>query len=329
MPGRLNGLMTSLPDVPVRRVYLPSLYNLPLDDRMYEIFGADTVYVSDAQTADPLRAVAEQRVEAILAELQTPDRPLPRATIDRLRRKLRGDLQALERAQADMRAAMRAGQRYAIIFFPEIGHAPWVALHPDDAVIGRGRALMRLQDGWLAELTATIRAAGRLDRTVIVATADHGVRTRAEDPALPVGRISDYMFRVPLLMYAPNTLTAPMPVTTPTSHIDLAPTIAALMGNTASAAAMQGVPLWQRTPQNRLYLLAGPYGGADGFVEDGRYCMRQALSGAVYCNDELAFDDGDQLPPGATDAARVTGVLDGATRLQQALVTRMLQDARP
>jgi hypothetical protein len=329
VPGGVNGLMTALPDVPVRRVYLPSLYGIKLDDRMYEIFGANAVYVSDKQTADPLRGVAERRVDALIAELQTPDRPLPRATAERLRRKLRGDLQALERAKADILAAARAGQRYAVVFFPEIGHGPWIALHPEDSVIARGRALMLLQDGWLKELTDTIRIAGRLERTVIVATADHGIRTRAEDPALPVGRISDYMFHVPLIVHAPNTLTEPMRIAVPTSHIDLAPTIAALFGNPASAAAMQGVPLWQRTSGDRLYLLAAPYGGADGFVENGRYCMRQSISGAVYCNHELAFADGDQLPPGAAEAAHVASVLDAATRLQQALVTRMLHETRP
>jgi arylsulfatase A-like enzyme len=196
-------------------------------------------------------------------------------------------------------------------------------------VLARGRTLMQLQDGWLEELADTIRSVGRVDRTVIVMTADHGVRTRAEDPALAIGRISDYTFRVPLLVYAPNTLTATTLITTPTSHIDLAPTLAALFGNAASAAAMQGVPLWQRSTQNRLYLLAAAYGGADGFVEDGRYCMRQALSGAVYCNDELEFGDRDQVPPGAADVARVTGVLASATRLQQKLVTRIVHDARP
>ncbi|HET7216956.1 MAG TPA: sulfatase-like hydrolase/transferase [Vicinamibacterales bacterium] len=329
IPDRLNGLMTALDDVPVRRVYLPSLYNLKLDDRMYELFGAESVYVSDAQASDPLRLVAERRTDALLTELQTPDRPLPRETVERLRRRLRGDLQALERAKADIVAAVRAGQRYAIIFFPEIGHGPWVALHAEDSVVARGRALMVLQDGWLKELTDTIRDAGRLDRTVIAVTADHGIRTRAEDPSVPIGRISDYMFRVPLLVYAPNTLTAAMPITVPTSHIDLAPTLAALFGKADSAAAMQGVPLWQRTAHDRLYFLAAPYGGADGFVEDGRYCMRQALSGAVYCNQSLSFADRHQVPPGATDVARVARTLDDATRLQQAVVTRILHDARP
>ena len=327
--GRLNGLLTALRHVPIRRVYVPSLYNIKLDDHMYEVFGAETVYVADRHVADPMRTVAEGRVESLLAELQAPDRPLPPATVERLRRKLRGDLQALERAKADIQDAARTGQHYAIIFFPEIGHGPWIALQQDASTIARGRALMRLQDAWLKELIDTIRAAGRLDATVIVATADHGVRTRVEDPNLPVGRISDYMFHVPLLVHAPNTLTAPMPIAVPTSHIDLAPTIAALFGNTASAAAMQGVPIWQRASQNRLYLLAAPYGGADGYVENGRYCMRQALSGGIYCSNELAFRDGDQLPPDAPDVVRVSTVLDVATRLQQALVTRMLQDIRP
>lgn len=37
-----DGLMTGLaPSAPVRRVYVPSLYHIELDDRMYEAFGAE------------------------------------------------------------------------------------------------------------------------------------------------------------------------------------------------------------------------------------------------------------------------------------------------
>ena len=329
IPGRLNGLLTALQDAPVRRVYLPSLYDIKLDDRMYEIFGAESVYVSDRHAADPMRLAAERRADALVTELQADEAPLPKEVQERLRRKLRGDLQALQRAKADILAAARAGQRYAIIFFPEIGHGPWLALHAEDSVIARGRALMQLQDRWLKELTDTIRDAGRLDHTVIAVTSDHGIRTRAEDPALPVGRISDYMFRVPLLVYAPQTLTHTVAIAVPTSHIDLAPTLATLFGNVDSASAMQGIPLWQRTRRDRLYFLAAPYGGADGFVEDGTYCMRQALSGAVYCNSELSFADRHQVQPGSALVTRVSGALDDATRLQQSLVTRLLHDVRP
>ena len=86
------------------------------------------------------------------------------------------------------------------MFFPEIGHGPWIALANEATVLERGRSLMLLQDAWLGEVLDLIQSLGRLDRTVVAVTADHGVRTRTEDPALPAGAISDYMFRVPLIV---------------------------------------------------------------------------------------------------------------------------------
>ena len=133
----------------------------------------------------------------------------------------------------------------------------------------RGRALMLLQDSWLKEIVDQVRAAGRLQRTIIALTGDHGVRARAEDPALEPGTISDYTFRVPLLIHAPQTLSHTVVVSEPTSHIDLAPTILGLLGAVEPAGRMQGVPIWQRAATNRIYLLAFAYGGADGFVQDG------------------------------------------------------------
>jgi arylsulfatase A-like enzyme len=155
-------------------------------------------------------------------------------------------------------------------------------------------------------------------------TSDHGIRTRAEDPALPVGTISDYMFRVPLVVYAPQTLDHTSIVSSPTSHVDLAPTIATLFGKTESAQHMQGIPIWQRTPRDRIYLLASAYGGADGFVEDGAYYMRQSLSGAVYRNSALAFAEEHQVLV-QPQIARVVNVLKGAADLQHALVSLKLQ----
>jgi hypothetical protein len=328
--GHVNALMTALQtDVPVRRVYVPRFYNIRLDARMYAILGAESVYAADEQSSDPMRTVASQRADALVAELGAAGSDLTPRTAEELRSRLLLDFQALERVKADITEAVRRGQRYAVLFFPQIGHGPWLPLHGEEDVRERGRALMLLQDAWLKELVDTIRDLGRLERTVIALTADHGIRTRAEDPALQVGRISDFMFRVPLLIYAPQTLEATYRVPAPTSHVDFAPTLAALLGKVDSAKRMQGVPIWQRAAANRLYLLGSAYGGADGFVENGSYYMHQGLSGAVYCSRALSFGDEDQAQPGAPVVGLVTGALAEAADLQQALVSRILRGPRP
>ena len=321
-PGSLNGLMSAAAgEFPVRRVYVPSHYQLELDDRMYAAFGAELIYASDEHDADPLRTVAEQRADQLIATL-LPSGRLEKRSRDRLRDRLVTDFQAMEKMKADIAAAIKAGQRYSMIFFPEVGHGPWLALDGEESVIARGRALMMLQDSWLKEIVDELRRMGRLERTIIALTGDHGVRTRAEDPALQPGTISNYMFRVPLIVYAPQTLSQTVVVSTPTSHVDLAPTILGLLGAAEPAARMQGVPIWQRESADRIYFLAFAYGGADGFVQDGTYYMWQALSGAVSKSQVFSFDQDDQV--GASDPAIpfVNGALKELDALQRVLVAR-------
>ena len=326
--GSLNGLMSAVAsEFPVRRVYVPSLYQLELDDRMYEAFGAERVYASDEHRAAPLRTVAERRADDLIATRLSSSR-LDERSRDLLRDRLVADFQAMEQMKSDIAAAIDAGQRYCVIFFPEVGHGPWLALHENESVRARVRALMLLQDSWLKEIVDQVRGAGRLQRTIIALTGDHGVRTRAEDPSLEPGTISDYMFRVPLLVYAPQTLSQTVVVSNPTSHIDLAPTILGLLGAAEPAGRMQGVPIWQRASTDRIYFLAFAYGGADGFVQEGTYYMRQALSGAVSKSRDFSFADDEHVGPNDPAIPLVNGALEDLDALQWVLVARQVDRLR-
>ena len=324
--SQVNGLMSALA-APVRQVYVPSLYGLEADRDMYAMFGA-RLYAADEQRDDAYRVAGERRARLLLDSLGESGVQHDPDMRDRLLARLAADYQLLERTKADITAAVRAGQRYAVMFFPEIGHGPWLPLNGDPDVVARGTALMRLQDVWLRELVDVIRALGRLDRTVIAVTADHGVRTRAEDPSLAIGRLNADTFHVPLLVFAPQTLSGPVFVDAPSSHVDLAPTLLALLGTMGAVGEMAGVPIWQRRMQDRLYFFAGPYGGADGFLQHGTFSMRQALSGAVYRHDRMSFPDATQVAAGDPVASIVNRTLEDANRLQQTLVSRMLVERR-
>lgn len=325
----LNGLMSALSRrFPMRRVYVPSLYYAEVDDAMYAAFGAETLYTADEHPDDPLRQAGEQRAAALLAELEHAGGTFTPAERTLLHTKLRADLQALERMKADIADAVQAGHRYCVAYMPQIGHGPWIALHGEPSVVERGHALMLLQDAWIKELTDLLRSLGRLDHTVFVVTADHGIRTRAEDPDLPIGRISDYMFRVPLLIHAPNALHETRIVDVPTSHIDLAPTLLALAGETEGIAHMQGIPIWQRSTHDRIYFWASAYGGADGFTQDGLFYMRQALSGDVFRSPRFEFSDASLLPADDPTAVFVKDSLGSAIRIQQSVATQVTRLAQ-
>lgn len=328
-PGSRLALMSALrPDVPVRRVYVPSLYRIELDDRMHTAFGADTLYAADEHRSDPMRAIADRRAVETIARLEQEGSRFDRRSREHLHGRLLADFQAMERMKADIVVTVQRNQRFCVMYFPQIGHAPWIALRAEESVLARGRTLMLLQDAWLKEIVEMLRRLGRLERTIIAVTADHGVRTRAEYSALPIGQISEYMFHVPLLVYAPRALQRTMKVSSPTSHIDFAPTLLALLGAVDTAERMQGVPIWWRNPANRIYFLGSAYGGADGFVEDGTYYMRQALSGAVYSSPSFAFSDDQQARPGDRVIPFVTEALADLDRLQQTLVSRSLDASR-
>jgi hypothetical protein len=323
MAPSLPGLFSSLPDVITDRgVYLPGLYRIELDDRMYTGFGARTLYVADRHPEDPVAAPAAARAEALVEGFERDGGRFDARTRRDLVVRLRNDLHALARLERDLADALAAHRRYALMFFPEIGHGPWPGLHGEGDVLARGRALMRLQDGWLGQILDVIARAGRLDHTVVVVTADHGLRTRVEYPPLPVGLLSDVTYRVPLLVHVPRTLAAPLHLPAPSSHIDVAPTILALLGRAGAAARMPGLPIWQREADDRLYLLGSTYGGADGFVEGGRYYMRQALSGLLYANDRLAFESAPPLPPADPRASWIADGLTRAEALQEAISAR-------
>jgi hypothetical protein len=326
----LNGLMTAIKrGVPIRNVYMPSLYLSEVDDQMYEAFGASELYIADQHTKDSLHGAAEHRADELISQLIQKKGHFEPATRNLLHTRLVQDFQALEKLKADIVSASLGRKRFCMAFLPQVAHGPWIALHDETTVLQRGHDLMLLEDQWLREIVDTLRKAGQLDHTIIVFTADHGIRTRAEDPALPIGKISDYMFRVPLMIYAPHALRRTVFIDTPTSHIDVTPTVLALLGTTSAVSEMEGIPIWQRRPNNRIYFWAYDYGGVDGFEQNDRYYMRQELSGVEFASDYSGFYSG--FPDTAVDHDRrrnkfVSMELSEANTLQEAIVSDWIRD---
>jgi phosphoglycerol transferase MdoB-like AlkP superfamily enzyme len=68
------------------------------------------------------------------------------------------------------------------------------------------------------------------DNTVFVLYGDHGTRTGAKPSDLELGDLSKVPYHVPLIIYAPRYLRTPMRIDTPSSHVDILPTVASLCG---------------------------------------------------------------------------------------------------
>jgi hypothetical protein len=205
------------------------------------------------------------------------------------------DEASLATLKKDLAQWTAAGRRYAVAFMPQIGHAPWLDLSSGKVTTSqlraRGRELLQIQDRWLGELVEVIEKAGRLDKTIILVTADHGVRTRNEDPSLHGGMIEEPSFHVPMVLFAPQALNEKAVLPWVTSHIDIAPSILHLMGITAGRDREMGAILWDDRLRDRVtFFWAGDYLGADGFCEHGVYHMLQHVSGATFSSETFGFD---------------------------------------
>ena len=213
-----------------RAVYLPSLYQIELDDRMYGAFGARTLYVADRQHDDPLRAWAEMRAEVILRDLGGDRLDAP--VRDRLR--TRAHRRSAGARAAEGRHHPHHGRRRPLRRDVLPGDRAWPVA---GAAAGRWR---RPGPGPDAD-----GPAGCLDRRVArrrrgrpPAGSDGGRGDRRPRPSDP-GRVSAAPGRLAERRHVPGAAAdlrpaAPCPPArrsqAPTSHIDLAPTLLALLG---------------------------------------------------------------------------------------------------
>lgn len=129
---------------------------------------------------------------------------------------------------------------------------------PDDGrgpVAHRYRALLASVDVQIGRLLDELAARGRADRTIIVLLSDHG-ESLGEDPRLPERHglvVYQPLIHVPLAVHVPGW---PAGVDlTPVSLVDVAPTLAGLLG--ATLPATDGVDLGPA-------LLGGPSAAAEG-----------------------------------------------------------------
>jgi phosphoglycerol transferase MdoB-like AlkP superfamily enzyme len=66
--------------------------------------------------------------------------------------------------------------------------------------------------------------------TVFVLYGDHGTRTGAPGSELAMGDLAQVVYHVPLIIYAPGFIKTPRRIDTPSSHVDILPTVASFCG---------------------------------------------------------------------------------------------------
>jgi hypothetical protein len=184
-------------------------------------------------------------------------------------------------ALAEIDSARAQGKGSLVVIATAIGHYPWpvsrgaTSRSPKDVTHG----IAKLLDSETGHLIAEIERRGIADSTVLVVTGDHGLRFRAEFNA--VGRAPDdagWTYQVPFLLYAPGAI-GHTQITAPTSHIDLAPTLAALLGVNMSGVLVHGRDLRAAPPDRAVYISSVGLSPFTGMVYGDRIYMMNTLTG--------------------------------------------------
>jgi phosphoglycerol transferase MdoB-like AlkP superfamily enzyme len=240
------------------------------------------------------------------------------------------DHRGLLALREDIRNWTAKGQRFAAAYFPEIGHDPYRALdgQPPMSLLQRGHALAVYQDAWLGELLDELQRDGALDNTIIVFTSDHGMRWTPGDQEGQVvlvsrGRLEDIELRVPMLIYMPGVLQHSTIIDSPTSHVDITPTLLDLLGISAGRENEQGLPVYApEIGQRRLFLQMDMF-GASGFYYGGSYYSRSAM-GFTYKSPTMNFEKSDMVRFGSKEAEEVRNILAAQDANQDSLLSAVL-----
>lgn len=284
---RLPGVMSSLRDAGYQTAIFGHLWTGETDSNMFKSLGFTDIAIPQGG-------------------LDSGEVPWPQ--------KIQIDHGALEMLESQTAQWNQERKNFAAVFVPNVGHGPWPDMSNDggkESIDERGRALWRLADAWLGELLQSLEKNHMLSNTVIVFTADHGIRDRTEDPRFSPGMIDDYSFHVPLLIYCPAAFPTRTDIPWLTSHIDIAPTLLDLLGIESGRSAEEGAPVWQEDLRNRTtFFLASHYLGSDGYFKDGKYYMVKYLSNAVYGSDKLHFGSDRLSGPEADSVSNLTSEMN-------------------
>lgn len=296
-PRQAPGLVRALTSAGYQTLYyVPHSFESNYEDDMYAAMGFGKIF-----TSPPIQG------SALAGDSKPED-------------KIQLDLEALHALLHDTQELSRKDRRYLAVFSPQIGHGPFPdVLHGGrETLLGkRVRGLLELQDAWLGEIVDQLAKDGRLDRTIIVVTGDHGVRTEVEDPSFePDGLLPDYSFHVPLLIFAPQVLSEGQEIGGLTSHIDLAPTVLDLLGVKEGREFEQGLPVWDRgRDQRRMFLWAGDYLGAEGFIQGGDYTVWNKVTDFVFEGSSLDEEKMHMTTSGSEEQIRAVERLRAMEKL--------------
>lgn len=154
--------------------------------------------------------------------------------------------------------AQRAGRKAFVVVATTLGHFPWRSPrgHEGDPAPVKLKRIGMSLDSAVGELLLGLDSLRLRDSTIVIVTGDHGLRYAAEFRSFGFpDRPKDVDFNVPFILSAPGLINAPIRITQVTSHVDIAPTVCALLGIPADTLVLQGVDMLSDSTANRVVFL--------------------------------------------------------------------------
>ena len=262
--------------------------------------------------------------------VEVTDVPLPEIA-DPFDAAVARERKSLSLAREAVVAAERQSRKALVAVATNLGHFPWRAPAGQSEANGAARLgmLTRALDGLLGELIAGLEADGLTGETIIAVVGDHGLRFSIEFESLERSiRHGELMFNVPMLIYAPALLDAPVRLPWPTSHVDVTPTLLDWVGISRDGLLLHGENMLDGRLAERVTLLPSgmfsPMYPVDGFHFGGNFFTWASALDLVRARPSGTSTGGPSLT-----AARVRDILSDGRSLFDETAAHFLSRATP
>lgn len=216
--------------------------------------------------------------------------------------------------------AKKYGQPFVYAILPQITHGPWLPEGASkEALYEEGRSRLRQLDASLAAVVGALKKSGAYQDTVIVVTADHGLRTRKEAGFLKTGVLNEVSYHVPMLIHDPR-MNKSVEIDAPTSHLDISPTLHCLYGSKPGRIDTQGRMITSNRPRT-LYFGGAWYHGSDGMWDGSAFYSYNHQLNMLWKAEAFDFDEGLPLRD-AAEFDRIAALMQRQGSVQEALLAR-------
>jgi hypothetical protein len=221
-------------------------------------------------------------------------------------------------AKIELSASERKPFVYA--YLPQLTHGPWLApgASKQDLYAEGYRRLKHVDDS-LGELITALEKNGVRDNTIIVLTADHGLRTRAEAGFLKTAVLNEASYHVPLVINDPG-LKRSIELRGPSSHVDVSPSLHCAYGAAGEHINSQGAELLAPVSSKRSIRFGGEwYNGSGGLWSGGIFYSYNAQLNMLWKSRSFEFDEAGPVQEKGRDLEVLNGLVQSNQSQEQLL----------